>query len=107
MVRAYKKKQMQRIADERIKILFNQADSIFSTNPSLANRYVALARKIAMKANISIPRVFKRKFCKHCYKYLKHGINCRVRIKDGKVIYYCKSCKKYMRFPISKKKKSA
>lgn len=94
------------IARERIDVLFKEADKIFSENPKLSNRYVNIARKIAMKFNLKIPKELKRKFCKHCYFYLKPGINCRVRTKDKKVVYYCFNCKNYMRFPLIQRKQS-
>jgi ribonuclease P protein subunit RPR2 len=65
-----------------------------------------LARKISMKLNVRIPPVFKRRFCKHCYHYLQPGVNVRVRTKEGKVVYYCLDCRKYMRFPYLREKKS-
>lgn len=91
-------KKGSEIALERVKILFKEADENFKKHPERSDRYVNIARKIAMKVNLRIPRELKRKFCKHCYKYLKPGVNCRVRIRKGKVIYYCLSCKKYMRY---------
>jgi len=90
------------IARERIKKLFSEADEVFSKDKKLANRYVSLARKIAMKFNLRMPKVYKRRFCKHCYSYLKPGKNLRVRTKNKKVVYYCLECKKFMRFPLSK-----
>ena len=90
----------KQVALERIKILFKQAKRIFNKNPALSNRYVTLARKIAMKAKVRIPRDLQKKFCKHCYKYLVPGTNCRVRTINKKIVYYCLDCKKYMRFPI-------
>ena len=101
---AISKTKQKEIAKERIEILFKQADVIFSENKSLANRYVTLARKIAMKVRIRIPTELKRKFCKHCYKYLKPGVNSRTRTRDGKVIISCFECKKFTRIPIKKKK---
>jgi ribonuclease P protein subunit RPR2 len=91
--------EQRKIALSRVKKLFKEADSAFSENPSLSNRYVTLARKIAMKFKLKMPSELKKKYCKHCYKYLKPGENCRVRIRDNKVIYYCQNCKKYSRFP--------
>ena len=91
------------IAKERINTLFEQADEVFKKDKRLANRYVDLARKIAMKARISIPKELKRRYCKHCYSYLKPGVNSRIRTRDKKIIYYCMNCKKYMRFPIKAK----
>lgn len=105
MVRPYQKRKQKEIAKERIKILFEKADEVFKKNKALSNRYVTLARKIAMKSNLRMPRDLKRKFCKHCYKFLKPGVNCRVRTKEGKVVYYCLNCKKFMRFPYLKEKK--
>ena len=99
MVRRDKKE----IAKEKVKKLFQQADEVFKESPELANRYIHLARKNAMKVNLRYPRGFKRKFCKHCYHYLMPGVNCRIRTRDKKVIYYCLDCKKYMRFPLKAK----
>ena len=95
----------EEIAKQRIKILFSEADKIFSKDKKLANRYVDLARRIAMKSNLRIPKEYKRKFCKHCYSYLKPGKNLRIRTKNKKVVYYCLECKKFMRFPLLKKGK--
>lgn len=97
----YSKKsaKFQKIAKERISILFKEAGSAFSKDKKLAHRYVTLARKIAMKYKVRIPRELKRKYCKHCYRFLMPGKNCRVRNKDGGTVYYCLECKRYMRFP--------
>ena len=89
------------IARERIRILFKQAEAIFLKNPTRANRYVELARKIAMKVNIRLTKPQKRKFCSHCYTYLKTGTNARIRTRDKKLIIYCQKCKKYTRIPLS------
>ena len=94
------KAKQKEIAQERIKILFAEAEKTFSKNKSLANRYVTLARKIAMKVKARIPLELKRRFCKHCYKYLQPGINARVRTRSGRVIISCFECKKFMRIPI-------
>jgi ribonuclease P protein subunit RPR2 len=66
----------------------------------LSNRYVELARKISMRNLVSVPKKYKRRFCKHCYIYLLPDITCRVRIHRGKVIIYCFNCNKYGRVPI-------
>ena len=69
------KKIKQEIALEKIKTLFKEASK--QKDLKLANRYVDIARKTAMKVNLTIPRELKRRFCKHCYHYLKPGINSR------------------------------
>lgn len=98
-------KKQKSIARERIVVLFEQAQEAFAKDPKLSDRYIEIARKIAMKCKIRIPSDSKRKFCKHCYCYLVPGKNCRVRTHEGKVVYYCFKCKKYMRFPYVKEKK--
>ncbi len=94
------KKKQKEIAQERMQILFKKADEVFPS--PLANRYVTLARKIAMKTKSRIPIELKRKFCKHCYKYLRSGTNSRTRTRDGKVIISCFECKKFTRIMIKK-----
>ncbi len=91
-------KTKKQIARERINILFNKAGEIYAENSSLANRYVEIARKIAMKAQINIPSNLRKKFCRKCFSYLMPGENCRVRTRNKKLIYYCRICKNYMRF---------
>lgn len=103
--RRYAKPTKEReIANTRVENLFSMAEEAFSISPSRSNRYVELARKIAMKFKLRIKPALKRRFCKHCYFYLVPSKNCRVRVSDGKVVYLCLNCKKFMRFPYSKKK---
>lgn len=97
------KKKQKEIAKERITKLFGQAKEVFPANKELANRYVSLARKLQMKVKIRMPRQHKRRYCKHCYKYLQPGVNCRVRTREGKVVISCLECKKFTRIPIKKK----
>ncbi|MEW6062795.1 MAG: ribonuclease P [Nanoarchaeota archaeon] len=92
------KEEKKRVALLRVKQLFNEAEKEFKKHPERSDRYVQLARKIAMKVNLKLPKDLKRKFCRHCYSYLKPNVNVRVRIRKGKVIYYCFNCKKYMRY---------
>ena len=107
MKRHKKKSSGQReIALERIKTLFKQARDVFKEDKNLANRYVELARKIAMKYKIRIPSELQKQFCRHCYKFLMPDVNCRIRLKNGKVVYYCLECKHFMRFSYIKEKKA-
>ena len=108
MKRKYSKKprKQRELVLERIKILFKEAKEAFKKDPKLADRYVKLARELAMKYKVRIPPILKRRFCKHCYSYLVPSVNLRVRTRNGKVVYYCLNCKKYMRFPYLKEKKA-
>ena len=92
------KRHQKEEAMNKVKELFKEAELMFKRDPSLSDRYVQLARKIAMRYTLIIPKELKRKFCKHCYSYLVPGRNCRVRIQKSRVIYYCERCKKFMRF---------
>ena len=95
----FSKQKQQAIALGRIKILFEQAEEVFAKDKKLANRYVTLARKLAMKVKAKIPTALKRRYCKHCYSYLQPGVNSRVRVRTGKVVISCLECKKFMRIP--------
>ncbi|HIH15460.1 MAG: ribonuclease P protein subunit RPR2 [archaeon GW2011_AR17] len=91
--------KQKKIAEERIEILFQKAEQAFP-NTKRANRYIDIARHIAMKLNIHMSKKQKRSFCKHCYTYLVSGVNAQTRIRNGNIIIYCKECKKYTRIPI-------
>jgi ribonuclease P protein subunit RPR2 len=90
----------KKIARERIDILFGQAKSAFSAHPERSNRYVDLARKIAMRQRIRIDREFRRQFCHHCYIFLVPGKNMRVRVHRGNVVITCQSCNKKTRIRV-------
>jgi ribonuclease P protein subunit RPR2 len=96
----------KKTALERIKKLFEQAEKEFGKHPERSNRYVQMARKIAMRYNIQIPKTLKRRFCKSCYSYLVPGTNCTVRTntKQHAVIITCFECKNVSRHPYRKEK---
>lgn len=102
-----KPEKFQRIARERISILFGQAKQMFKEDKSLSNRYVQLARKIAMRYKVKIPDKLNRQFCKNCCKFLVPGANLRIRSHKGRTIYYCLECRSFMRFPNIPRKKSS
>ncbi|UUX92772.1 ribonuclease P protein component 4 [Methanoplanus endosymbiosus] len=96
------KTAFKKIAEERIDILFKNAEEEFVYNPELSNRYVDIARKIAMRQRIRIPVEYKRRFCRNCHSYAVFGENMSVRIHRGKVIYRCSQCGYIRRIPITK-----
>lgn len=65
-----------------------------------ADKYVKLARKVAMKNRVRMPSEMKRVFCKHCYTHLKPGINARYRVHKSRVIILCQNCKRFTRVPL-------
>ena len=90
------------IAKERIQILLEEAGKAFHIDKKLSDRYVEMARKIAMKHRLKIPAHLQKKFCKHCYSYLMPGHNLRIRTRNSHLVYYCSECKRYARFPYKK-----
>ena len=100
MKRRHKSKPLsqQKLVKGRISTLFKQADEAYKEKPALAHRYVTLARKLSMKYKVKLTSAQKRKFCSHCYKYLRS----RVRLRDKKLVYYCPYCKRYSRVPYKK-----
>jgi ribonuclease P protein subunit RPR2 len=88
---------------KQIEAFFLEAKLAFKKDTAKANKCVDKARKIGMKSKVRIPAMLQRQFCKYCYTYLRQGVNCRVRNQNKKMVYYCFSCKRFMRFPIKKK----
>lgn len=109
---AYKKQKekFQEIAIRRIDDLFLAAEKLFfdadfkdlsdEIKHEYANKYVAHARNLSTKLNVTILPKYKKQFCKHCYTYLRPGDNARVRLNAGKLVYSCFSCKKFTRQPL-------
>ncbi len=92
----------KQIARERIEILFEQARLAFAEFPDLSDRYVFLARRIAMRQRIRIPRELRRQYCHNCNTYLVPGSNMRVRVHRGNVVVTCLSCNKHARYLVVK-----
>lgn len=96
-----KRKQawQQKIARERIKILFELAEKEFEKHPERSRRYIELARKIGMRYNVRLGKL-KRKFCKNCNTLLKPGVTSNVMLdtKNKTVVVICKNCQKIYRY---------
>lgn len=93
-------------ARKAIAELFLKAKEAFPKSIRMADRSVRKARRLAMKHKIRLPSDLKRQFCKHCYSFLSPGNNCRVRLVNQKVVYYCLSCRKYTRMPYARERKA-
>lgn len=87
-----------RIAKERIKILFNEAEQ---AEPELAKRYMKLAKKIGMRYNVRLGTL-KRRFCRHCFSFFAAG-NSRRRMKSGIMNVTCLGCGRITRYPYKEK----
>lgn len=63
-----------------------------------AREYVRLARRIAERNRLRLPREFTRFTCDACDAYLLPGHNARVRLRDGHVVVTC-DCGAQSRYP--------
>jgi ribonuclease P protein subunit RPR2 len=97
----------KQIAMQRIQKLFSLAKETFKEDPSLAQRYIDMARRIAMAARVHLPTEYRRQICKHCKSFILPGVNCRVRIKQRRephMVVTCFKCGRQTRIPLRKKK---
>lgn len=98
----------KRIALQRIRKLFYLAKKIVHEDYPLAQRYVDIARKVAMAARVRLPKEYRRLVCRHCKSFILPGFNSRVRIKQRRephVVITCLNCGGKMRIPLRKKEK--
>jgi ribonuclease P protein subunit RPR2 len=99
------KKRVRRIALERIDILMGLAERVYREDKDRSNRYSTLAKKIAMRHSIPLPRRWKRRVCKRCGAFLKPGDNAIIRIYKGGVSILCLECNNRVRVPFWKERK--
>ena len=99
--------ETRRIALERIHKLFKLARETIHKDKALAQRYVNIARRLAMAAKVRLPREYRRQVCRHCKSFILPGVNCRVRIQQRRephIVITCLECGKHMRIPLRKRK---
>lgn len=101
-------KDTEKIALKRIHVLFKLAKEIIHDNSELAQRYVQVARKIAMRTRLKMPKEYRMLICKKCKKFIVPGVNCRVRIQQRRqthIVITCLNCKEYSRIPLLSREK--
>lgn len=87
------------IAAERIERLHQLARAAAADDDAdRARYYVRLARRVAERNRLSLPREFRRFTCDRCDAYLRPGANARVRLQDGHVVITC-DCGAHARYP--------
>lgn len=97
-------KAMVDIAEERIAILFREADrAAVRGRLDLADRYVRLAREVGMRYNVTVPTHMRRRACRGCHGYLLPGVSCRVRLNRGRASISCLRCGHVTRVPLGPK----
>jgi ribonuclease P protein subunit RPR2 len=80
-----KKKNIERIAAERIEILIDNALRAKNDNDTLSQSYAKLASKIAMRVRIRIPYMIRQLICRSCKQFIVPGVDSRVRVGRSKV----------------------
>lgn len=94
------------LASERVKRLFELAEESHLEKTGMADRYVQLARELAMHYKIGIPRQLRSRFCRKCGSYLSPGSTSTVRTRKSikAVVITCKKCGNITRFPYGRRK---
>ncbi|MFA5772095.1 MAG: hypothetical protein WC974_05140 [Thermoplasmata archaeon] len=96
-------KEIVKIANERIDILFELAEKeALNHDIGKANRYVELARKLGMRYNVRLGRRYGQRFCRYCHSYFIPGSNCTSRLRKKRVVTHCTVCDNYTRRPYIK-----
>ena len=98
----------KQIALQRIHTLFRLAKEVIHEDPELAQRYVKIARKIAMGTKLRLPKEYRRLVCRHCKSFILPGVNCRIRIQSRRephVVVTCLNCGKQSRMPLKDREK--
>lgn len=90
----------QKIAQERIQILFKLAKKEFRRHPERSKRYIELARKIGLRYNVRLSKYLKRSFCKKCNSLLIPGLTSSVRLDSKRKVVNikCLKCDKIYRY---------
>jgi ribonuclease P protein subunit RPR2 len=99
--------ESKRIALERVRTLFRLASENVGENPDLAQRYVFLARRVAMAAKVRLPREYRGLVCRRCKRFVFPGVNCHVRVRRGRephLVVTCLECGGMMRMRLAKRK---
>jgi ribonuclease P protein subunit RPR2 len=84
---------MVRIARRRVADLFGLAErESRGGHSALANRYVALARRIGMRYNVRLLGEYRDLYCRTCSAYWVEGRTVRTRIRSGHRVRTCLRC---------------
>jgi len=95
---------MVQIARERIDILMRGADqAALAGRMVLADRYVAIARRVGMRYNVRVPTAHRRSFCRGCYRFHLPGVSSRTRLSRGRVVTTCLICGHVSRIPLGQR----
>lgn len=86
------------IAEERLDRLASLARATAGTDDALAREYVQLAKRLAERHRLELPRTLQRYTCDTCDAYLRPGYNAQIRLQDGHIVIKC-DCGSITRYP--------
>jgi ribonuclease P protein subunit RPR2 len=99
---------MVRIARERISTLFALAERESSAGESrLADRYVALARRIGTRYNVRLLPEYRELYCRGCSTFWVEGRTVRTRLRSGHRVRTCLRCGRERRTPVREARRSS
>lgn len=92
----------KKIAEDRILRLLDLGEEWQGKQP--VRRNLELAKKIALRHRVKLPRRLKRAICKKCGIQLIPGKTSITRIRKERIITTCRNCGHVARIPVTKKK---
>ncbi len=102
-----KNRLLKAIARERIERLFEFARTYAQSDPEAAREAVSIARRIAQRARLRIPKPYKLLFCRKCGNLFLGSSSFSVRVRDRMtthVVVKCLRCGWIRRYPAQKEK---
>lgn len=99
-----KQSKQKALVDEHIDATFALATKKRYSDPALSFRLHKQIRLLAQKFRHTLPREVKHSYCPRCKQPFTPGKATRVRVRRGKVIYYCSHCNSYVRYPYKPKR---
>jgi len=93
----------KQLALQHVRTLFDKAREVIHDDPTLAQHYAEMARKIAMSTKLRLPTEYRRQICRHCKSFILPGVNCRIRTQSKRephVVVTCLTCGKHSRIPL-------
>ncbi len=98
----------KQIALRRVHTLFSLAKEVIREDPEQAQRYIQIARRIAMRTRLSLPKEYRLLICKKCKTFILPGVNCRIRIQQRRephMVITCLNCGGHSRIPLKGREK--
>lgn len=90
------------IAQQRIRILYQQARHVYTRDPELSRRYTRLLKRISERTRTRLPKEIRRGICRNCGTVLIQGVNSHTRIRQRRephVAVTCHTCGHVHRIP--------